>query len=80
MKALKLYWIRFKSKTPKALKNIQKLLGMLLVPITSGLAIVNATEQPLLYKILQNAVVTVPLIIAFLQFATAEKSVQEMDQ
>lgn len=77
MKTLTLYWKRLISKTPKALQRIQILLGMLLAPITAGLAIVNQTEQPILYKVLQNAVVTLPIVIAFLQFATTKKELQD---
>jgi len=79
MKTLTLYWKRLLSKTPAALRKIQILLGALLAPVSAGLAVVNQTEQPLLYKVLQNAVITLPIVIAFLQFATTSKELQEMD-
>lgn len=77
MKTLTLYWKRLKSKTPKALQRIQILLGALLAPVGAALAIVNPAEQPMAYKILQNAVWTFPIVIAFLQFATTSKELQD---
>jgi len=77
MKTLHYYFKRLISKTPKALQKIQILLGAILAPVTAGLAIVNQVEQPILYKVLQNAVVTLPIVIAFLQFATTSKDLQE---
>jgi len=79
MKIIRYYWKRFKSETPKALRRIQLLLGALLAPIIGVLPVVNQEEQPLLYKVLQNAVVTIPIVIAFLQFATTSKDLQQND-
>lgn len=82
MATLKIYWLRFKSRTPKALKKLQIFLSALLVPIAGALgAIVQwNVDKPILYSILTNALITIPFMVLILQFATSDKNIQKLDK
>lgn len=76
METIKIYWKRFKSKTPKALKKIQLFLGALLIPITGGIGAIEiyGLDYPILSEIFKNAIITIPFMILVLKFATDDKS------
>lgn len=80
MKILKIYWLRFKSETPKALKRLQVFLGVLLVPIGGALGVLSQynVEMPVLHKILINALIVIPFMVSVLQFATSDPKIQEL--
>lgn len=82
MKTLKLYWLRFKSKTPKHLKKIQIFLSAILVPIAGALGVMAQwnVDKPLLHSLLTNALITIPFMVLILQFATSDKAIQKLDK
>ena len=78
MKTLKLYWLRFISRTPKALKKLQGLFAAMAVGIAAALAFMQqySVDNPELFKLLTYAGVALAFSIPVLQFATTDKNLQ----
>jgi len=78
---IKLYWLRFKSKTPKALKDLQGLLAAIAVSSGAAIGIMAQFEidEPKLLNIFKYLAVAAAFAIPILQFATSDKNIQKID-
>lgn len=74
MKNIKLYWLRFKSKTPKALRKLQLFFSALLVPVTATVSFLP--EGSPLIKVFTTMLIVIPFMVFALQFATDDKELQ----
>jgi len=78
MKTLKYYWLRFKSKTPAALKKLQGLLIAISASTVAALAFMAQYEMQSsqLYGILTYVGVAAAFAVPILQFATSDPDLQ----
>jgi hypothetical protein len=81
MTKLKLYWLRFVSKTPEALKGIQRLMGAIAVASAAAIAIMDQLkiDEPGMLSVFKYMAVAAAFSVPILQFATTDKSLQKQD-
>lgn len=79
MTKLKLYWLRFVSKTPKALKDLQRLMGAIAVASGAAIGIMNqfTIDMPLMLNIFKYMAVAAAFAVPILQFSTSDKDLQK---
>jgi len=79
MKTLKLYWLRFQSKTPKALKKLQWFLGAVAAAAIGALEIIDRFAYAPDWR---QALVIVASVstggILFLKFSTSDPKIQDL--
>lgn len=78
MKTVKLYWLRFKSETPKAIKRLQLLCGAVAASSIAAIGIIDQFGMATDWK---EMLVKIALVATggatFLQFTTKDKSLQD---
>lgn len=78
MKNIKLYWLRFKSITPKALRKLQIFLSALLVPLGGAIGFIDESRP--IHEVMKTALIVIPFMVMALQFATSDKEIQRMNK
>jgi hypothetical protein len=79
MKTMKLYWLRFLSKTPEMLAKLQKFFGAIAVGCAGAIVVMQqyGMTESSIYDILTHVAVACAFAVPILQFATADKQLQK---
>ena len=75
---VKIYWQRFLSRTPKALKKLQLFLTGLFVVVGGAIESMKQfdIEDPIIDLILKRSLIIIPFMVFVLQFATSDTTLQ----